>query len=216
MGAAGWCRLAPVADVSTLAKVGAVFYVGLVLVVLAGLCWGVARRDVMLLRLIVVGVGVFQVAHFSEHTQQMVGLIGRPGVVAMTPWADGLAAGLASFVGREHEVGMEFLHLAGDSIYMAGLLALLMVHHLARRDRPLSRWAAGFQGVHLVEHVFLVTTVLAYGRPLGMSTLFGHAGVNFRVTWHFVMNAAGSACWLADAVPWVRVRHERRMMRWAV
>lgn len=49
------------------------------------------------------------------------------------------------------------------------------------------------QGIHLVEHVALTATTIAFGTAIGISTLFGFAsgawGSSYRVWFHFLLNS---------------------------
>lgn len=114
----------------------------------------------------------------------------------MTPWAHALALGLSRLVGRPTDAtaGMELLHLVGNSITAAALLAAV----IALRAAPWARWVrlgAGLQGFHLAEHATLTVSWLVVHRAIGMSTGFGliPAGPwlwSYRVWWHFLVNLA--------------------------
>lgn len=150
-------------------------------------------------RLAIGGVA-FQVFHVAEHLLQVGYWMMHPSQAPwLTPWA---AAGrdiLATGVGGEAAGGAELLHLLGNGIFMAGLLALAV---LVRRQPAKSkvaqpnwalRGALWSQGFHTVEHVLLTTTWLTGGTALGFTNLFGAvpggaAGATTRVWVHFAIN----------------------------
>jgi hypothetical protein len=93
---------------------------------------------------------------------------------------------------RQMMLGMEVLHLIGNSIFLATILGVWALTH--------SRWAKYafvIEGLHLCEHIALFLTAYYIGKPIGVSTLFGQsayllgskeAAVGYRVSWHFAMN----------------------------
>lgn len=145
----------------------------------------------------------FQIGHFGEHAFQFIvwclgdlsQICGRD-----TPWAswwvkDGIAA-VGGYVvpgappARLAMIGLEVLHLIGNTIFLTALIALYLW-------MPSSwvKWACFIEGFHLYEHIMLTTTAIYLGKPIGLSTLFGAVGgmekeaaVGIRVSWHFVMN----------------------------
>jgi hypothetical protein len=146
---------------------------------------------------------MFQVGHFAEHAFQfIVWLLGdlsnicgrdKPWMSAPALW---LSESLGSLVAptaagpRRMMLGMEVLHLMGNSIFLIGLVALYYVvpHRLVK-------WACFIETFHLYEHLMLTVSAVFIGKPVGMSTLFGaafafdkEAMVGIRVTWHFLMN----------------------------
>ncbi len=143
-----------------------------------------------------VGVGglTFQVVHFLEHTLQAGYWMGHTSQPPwLTPWA---AAGrdMLAFGGNPG-TGTELLHLIGNVIFFAGLVALcnLVYGYGARlRDVPALAGALWVQGFHVFEHLLLTGTYLVAGRALGFSTLFGalEGAVlgGTRVWWHFTIN----------------------------
>lgn len=147
---------------------------------------------------------VFQVGHFAEHAFQFaVWLLGDLSNICGrdTPWMSAWAAELVRQIGvllfplaeapRRMMLGMEVLHLIGNSIFLVGLAAL----YYCLPSRWV-RWALYIEGFHLYEHIMLTTTAFFVGKPIGLSTLFGAASVigdrefavGVRVSWHFVMN----------------------------
>jgi hypothetical protein len=153
----------------------------------------------------VAGLGLlFQVGHFAEHAFQFaVWVLGDLSNICgrdtpwMSPWVTELVrqTGLLLFPkadeGRRMVLGMELLHLVGNSIFLVGLASL----YYCVRSKWV-RWAFYIETFHLYEHIMLTATALFIGRPIGLSTLFG--GVNVlgdrefavgcRVIWHFAMN----------------------------
>jgi hypothetical protein len=151
------------------------------------------------------GLGLlFQIGHFAEHAFQFVvwllgdwsNICGRD-----TPWMSPWVTGLVNTVGtylfpaaeakRQMMMGMEILHLIGNSIFLTSLAAL----YYCLRSKWV-RWALIIEGFHLYEHLMLTTSAYFIGKPIGLSTLFGGApmlgspefAVGYRVTWHFAMN----------------------------
>lgn len=179
---------------------------------------------------ILVSLGVtFQVGHFAEHAVQfMMWVFNDRNTPWMSPWAMWLSHQLGCITVRMSEqlcggmnvakyqmmVGMEVLHIIGNSIFLGTLFGIyrLMPGKWMRR-------ALYVEGFHLVEHLMLTTSVLYFQRPLGLSTLFGHSlalfgqqgAVGYRVFWHFGMNLIPSAFmmmammrkikWSSPAVP---------------
>jgi hypothetical protein len=153
----------------------------------------------------VAAVGLlFQVGHFAEHAFQFVvwvlgdlsNICGRD-TPWMSPWASELVRqiGLVLFptedMARRMMLGMEVLHLIGNSIFLGSLACL----YYCVRSKWV-RWAFYIEAFHLYEHIMLTATAYFVGKPIGMSTLFGginvigdrEFAVGFRVSWHFAMN----------------------------
>lgn len=158
---------------------------------------------------IMVGLGLaFQVGHFVEHALQFAvwasgnypwirtNFCGRnlpymsPPATAMVHW---LGAHLfpADAPARQMMVGMEVLHLIGNTIFLATIAGFLRLF-----PGRLVRCALAIEGAHMVEHIALTLTAYYVGKPIGLSTMFGHAqawwgveaAVGLRVTFHFLMN----------------------------
>ena len=147
---------------------------------------------------------LFQVGHFAEHAVQFVvwvlgdlsNICGRD-TPWMSAWATDLVRrlGLALFptadAARRMMLGMEVLHLIGNSIFLVSLACL----YYCVRSKWV-RWALYIEGFHLYEHILLTATAYFVGKPIGLSTLFGAVNVigdrefavKCRVTWHFAMN----------------------------
>lgn len=147
---------------------------------------------------------LFQVGHFAEHAFQFtVWVLGDLSNICgrdtpwMSPWVTelvrkfGVAVLPAADSARQMMLGMELLHLLGNTIFLASLACLFY----CVRSRWV-RWALYIEGFHLYEHIMLTTTAYFIGKPIGLSTLFGGASiigtrefaVGYRVTWHFLMN----------------------------
>lgn len=162
-------------------------------------------RDLMGVAGMVAILGLmFQVGHFAEHAFQfgvwvlgdMSNICGR-NTPWMSPWVHALVSQAgqllfpASDAPRQMMLGMEVLHLVGNSIFLTSLAAL----YYCIRSKWV-RWAIYIETFHLYEHVMLTATAFFLGKPVGMSTLFGGVSaigdrefaVGCRVTWHFVMN----------------------------
>ena len=158
---------------------------------------------------IFVGLGLaFQVGHFAEHAFQFgVWACGTYHWVASTfcgrdmPYMSPPLTAAVRYAGallfpadppaRQMMLGMELLHLGGNSIFLATIVGV-------NRLMPSKwvRWAFYIEGFHLCEHLTLFLTAYYVGKPMALSTLFGQAGywfgkegaVGYRVTWHFAMN----------------------------
>ncbi|MBZ9803447.1 DUF6008 family protein [Mesorhizobium sp. ES1-6] len=147
---------------------------------------------------------IFQVGHFAEHAFQFgVWVLGDWSNICgrdtpwMSPWVMnlvdkvGLIVAPAADPARRTMLGMEVLHLIGNGIFLTGLVCLYVC-----LPSKWVRWALYIETFHLYEHIMLTTSAFFVGKPIGMSTLFGAAGVigsrdfavGFRVTWHFAMN----------------------------
>lgn len=146
----------------------------------------------------------FQVGHFAEHAIQFgVWILGDLSNICgrdtpwMSPWATELVRGIglvlfpAADAARRMMLGMEVLHLVGNSIFLVALMSLYFCV-----PSKWVRWAVYIESFHLYEHVMLTVTAYYVGKPIGLSTLFGAANVigerefavGCRVGWHFVMN----------------------------
>jgi hypothetical protein len=144
----------------------------------------------------------FQVGHFAEHAFQFgVWILGDLSSICGrdTPWMSPWVTEFVRYVGgffpaanapRQMMLGMEVLHLIGNSIFLTSLACL----YYCVRSKWV-RWAIYIETFHLYEHISLTATAYFIGKPIGMSTLFGgvsgldrEAAVGVRVSWHFVMN----------------------------
>lgn len=144
------------------------------------------------------GAVVFQVVHALEHVLQLGYWFGHARQPPwMTPWAMPAAHGFADLGGPSPmALGMELLHLVGNSIFLVGLVTLAILVKIcapgssAARTTRIALW---LQGLHLVEHVALTSTLVWAGRPIGLSTFFGLVDPGpllwtYRVWWHFLIN----------------------------
>jgi len=144
---------------------------------------------------------VFQVVHFVEHLGQLGYWLGHPAEAPwLTPWAAEGRDALA--IGGETALGNELLHLLGNLIFLAGLIALAALCRRAGRtadDFPDLRAALVIQGFHVGEHVALTTTTAIYGNAIGLSTFLGlvsgPAMTSYRVWFHLLINLI--ATWYA-------------------
>jgi len=154
---------------------------------------------------IAAGLGLlFQIGHFAEHALQFaIWVLGDLSTICgrATPWMSPWATELVREIGlvvvpdadpqRRMMLGMEVLHLIGNSIFLVGLACL----YYCVRSRWV-RWALYIETFHLYEHAMLTASAFFVGKPIGLSTLFGGANVigdrefavGCRVSWHFVMN----------------------------
>jgi hypothetical protein len=154
----------------------------------------------------VVGGVALQGFHSLEHVVQVV-FWGRDPYAApyMSPLAKQAAAGLESIAANTFgfrgipTLGMELLHLVGNTLFLLGVLSLLIGIPFSNR-RGAATIAFVFEGTHLLEHVVLTSTVLNGSPAWGSSTLFANlSGAQLsthRIWWHLVMNVAALALFL--------------------
>lgn len=163
---------------------------------------------------------LFQVGHFAEHAFQFaVWILGDLSNICgrdtpwMSPWVTELVrqAGMLLFptsdAARRMMLGMEALHLVGNSIFLAGLVSLFYCV-----PSKWVRWALYIEAFHLYEHIMLTATAYFTGKPIGLSTLFGGVGVlgdrefavGCRVTWHFAMNLLPMPFAMAGVMDYLR------------
>ncbi len=162
----------------------------------------VTRPMFVFVSMVALGV-IFQVGHFVEHAVQFgVWLSGQHQKAYMSP----VAMTLVHYIGdtlfptatmpRQMAMGMEVLHLIGNTIFLVtigGLCYLIPGKQV--------RMALYIEAFHLVEHLLLTYTTVYLAKSIGMSTLFGYAttlgglefAVGYRVSWHFVLNLIPSA-----------------------
>jgi hypothetical protein len=151
---------------------------------------------------LVYGTVAFQFVHTVEHFLQTGFWIRRPySLPWLSPWALSAQKGLTTLFDSQARVqsGNEILHLLGNGIFFAGLVAI--VHALrragtAKKDRRYAVWAFWAEGIHMSEHVVLTLTWYLFGVPRGISTLFGLTykmqapwASGIRILWHFAANA---------------------------
>lgn len=163
-----------------------------------------ARSSARAVLLVAAGGLAFQVVHALEHVLQLGYWVAHPLQAPwLTPWAAAGRDVLAVATDGQAAGGSELLHLLGNLIFLGGLVALAVWHARTGRDsgsRAL-RWALAVQGVHVAEHLLLVTTWVLTGQATGFTTLFGAVAVGtapahaVRVLSHFALNAV--ATWVA-------------------
>jgi hypothetical protein len=137
---------------------------------------------------------VFQLVHFIEHVAQLgYWAMHTSSAPWLTPWA--MAGRELLVVDGTPASGNELLHLVGNLIFLAGVLALAGLVPRARRwtgEIPFLKPAILLQGAHVIEHVLLTGTYLASGEAIGFTTVFGLAdgafGSTLRVWAHFLLN----------------------------
>ncbi|CAN5831567.1 hypothetical protein BH23ACT10_BH23ACT10_25030 [soil metagenome] len=170
------------------------------------------RTDRWLLLAFAGGLG-FQVLHGAEHLLQLGYWFARPTAAPwLTPWAAFGRDLLATTTDGQPTTGAELLHLIGNAVFLAALVAGALAVRRMPHTRGIGPWlrrTLWLQGYHVVEHVSLTATWLLVGAPIGASTLFGAltpgtvAGGTTRVWIHFVINAV--ATWWA-ILAWRDVR----------
>lgn len=152
-----------------------------------------ARGRHVLLAVAAAGIG-FQLVHFAEHLLQVAHWVLHPTSHPwLTPWAAAGVDGLAALTDGRHSTGMELLHLLGNAIFLAGLVATLALLGRSRTPRRLvvTSW---LQAAHLAEHVVLAATAMLAGEAIGVTTAFGAVAagspgaVALRVWAHFALN----------------------------
>jgi hypothetical protein len=181
---------------------GATALIILAAAVIAGLAAGlVTKRWRSALIATAVTGGVFQLAHFAEHLAQSgYWTAHRDQAPWMTPWAQALADSFGGLAPGTPSFGMEALHLAGNAIFLAGAVAILVVvtrYGPVAARRP-ARLGVVVQAVHVAEHVGLTVSVLVAGRAYGLSTLLGSLDPgpglwSYRILWHLTINATATA-----------------------
>jgi hypothetical protein len=193
---------------------GAIALVALLGVVAACLAVGVGRRWAVILA---VGAGagaLFQLGHFAEHVAQAGYWVAHRGDAPwMTPWANALADSFQRIAPGAPGFGMEALHLVGNTIFLAGAVAILAV---VTRDAPVqshrpARLGVWVQTAHVVEHVALTVSVLLAERAIGVSTLFGGLDPGpwlwtYRIWWHLAINATATLLLVTATIRWRRQR----------
>ena len=164
----------------------------------------VIGRKVKLAALLAVigGVGL-QTFHSFEHLIQGYFWARDPLAPGyMSPIAKKAATGLESIasstfgISGRSTLGMELLHLVGNTLFFLGIVALVIgVGFNAKR--PAAKYALAFEGIHLLEHVALTITTVAGYPAWGSSTLYGNLSGSqlstHRIMWHLVMNVAALA-----------------------
>lgn len=145
----------------------------------------------------------FQVIHVLEHLLQLSFWALRPEDKPwLSSWAAGTADGLQYFcslvpiAGTPTSLGVEMLHLTGNVVFLGALTAWQVAMRSENRTIRALTIAERVQLFHVVEHVVLVGSLLAFDKALGLSTAFGAidgaALVALRVWFHFTINAVAT------------------------
>lgn len=139
---------------------------------------------------------LFQYGHFVEHIiQASAWLSGYTQTPYMTEFGHRLSGwlGTAFFDGasveRIQRLGMELLHLIGNTVFFLGTLGLWFLF----RTR-ITIIALAVQSFHMFEHISLTLSSVFIDKAIGLSTLYGmpmsnFTSVTYRVWWHFSFNA---------------------------
>ncbi|MGH3992106.1 MAG: DUF6008 family protein, partial [Pseudonocardiaceae bacterium] len=188
---------------------GVILLTAFFVVLVGGVAVLVAIAGTPVRRVVFLGLGAaagaaaaFQVGHFVEHIAQAGHWLTHPGERPwMTPWGAALAAGLARLDAHNPAQGMELLHLIGNAIFLAGVLALVLVARTVAAGgaaHRAARWCLWVQGAHVIEHMLLTATVATGGKAIGLSTMFGMldpgpALWTYRIWWHFAVNLVATA-----------------------
>jgi hypothetical protein len=188
---------------------------GIGLVVLAWAAWVRPQRRRAMVAFLAAGGLTFQALHMAEHIVQLgVWLWAPDRPPFLTAWAEAGRDQLA--VGGHTALGDELLHLGGNLVFLLGLVALAALVGWRHRVPSLSV-ALVVQGLHVIEHIALTSSLLAVGRSIGVTTLFGALDPGpglwgTRVIAHFGLNTAASA---ATAVALVHLVARGRTRRTA-
>ena len=154
---------------------------------------------------------VFQLVHLIEHVAQLgYWAMHTSSAPWLTPWA--IAGRELLVVDGTPASGNELLHLVGNLIFLAGVLALVGLVFRERQSTseiPFLKPAFLLQGAHVIEHVLLTGTYLAIGEAIGFTALFGLVdgafGSGLRVWAHFLLNLVAT-CFALRAVLEMRRR----------
>jgi hypothetical protein len=206
---------------STVSGLGLAIFAALCVAMVLGSTMTRQRRAFTLLGVVAAGGITFQAVHFLEHGAQLGYWAARPSEPAwISPWALPAVEGLAWLCGPlwDHRpaLGTEMLHLLGNIIFLAAIVAMAML--VRNAGTPIRGiWGLGallaVQSLHVFEHVLLTGSVVVANQAVGFSTLFGQlsgeALVGYRVWFHFVFNLAGTL--LAAAV--LVSLHQQRLLR---
>jgi len=162
---------------------------------------GKARAAEQYFLFLVYGTVVFQVIHTLEHILQAGFWVRHPySFPWLSPWALAAQRGLTTFFDPQARLqsGNEVLHLLGNGVFFAGLVAMVDALKKAGVNKSSRRWATWayyVEGFHLIEHALLTSTWYLFGIPRGVTTYFGLAykfpspwASGNRILWHFVLN----------------------------
>ncbi len=145
----------------------------------------------------------FQVIHVLEHVLQLAFWAVKPESKPwLSSWAAGTADGLAYFCSlvpladQPASIGVEMLHLTGNVVFLGALTAWQVAMRAEQRTIRTLAIAEKVQLFHVLEHIVLVGSLIAFGEALGLSTAFGAAEgttlVALRVWFHFTINAVAT------------------------
>ena len=148
------------------------------------------------------GVGL-QTFHSIEHVIQGYFWARDPLAPGyMSPLAKKAATGLESIasstfgISGRSTLGMELLHLVGNTLFFLGIVALVIGAGFKAKQTA-AKYALAFEGIHLLEHIALTATTVAGFPAWGSSTLYGNLSGSqlstHRIMWHLVMNLAALA-----------------------
>lgn len=163
------------------------------------------------------GLG-FQIFHAGEHVAQVAHWSTNPSAAPwLSPWAETGAHTLATVSDGRQATGEELLHLLGNLLFLAGLIAaFVLAERLKGRGRTLLRFAVWVQVAHVAEHVLVTATWLATGTPRGVTTGFGtlaaipEVGVVVRIWAHFALNLVATVPAISGALMvWYDARSRR-------
>lgn len=177
----------------------------------AGLVWTWRTRPQQ--RRTVVGVVAagglgFQALHVLEHVVQAGAWVAAPEQPPfLTPWATAGRDALA--LGGDIALGTEVLHLAGNVVFLVGLLAFgaLVRGHAGSRTRRSLHLALVVQALHVAEHVALTATAATAGTAVGVTTVFGllengPALWTLRVNAHLTLNTIATVAAAVSVLAW--------------
>jgi hypothetical protein len=149
---------------------------------------------------------LFQIFHTVEHIIQMY----RWGISPysppyMSPVAKTAAKQLESSFANTFNItgipniGMELLHLVGNSIFLTGGI-VLFYSPIFKKIKSYALYPVLFEGLHLAEHISLTFFAASKKSAWGSSTLFnllsGPQLTTHRIVWHFIMNVLALAFYL--------------------
>ncbi len=145
---------------------------------------------------------VFQVIHALEHFLQFAIWFTDRETPWLSSWAAGTAEGLQYFCSlvpladTPTSIGVEMLHLTGNTIFLGALTAWQVAMRRTGRNITALNIAEKVQFFHVAEHLLLVVSLIGFGEAMGISTGFGVLSgttlVAVRVWFHFAVNAVAT------------------------
>lgn len=150
----------------------------------------------------------FQMFHLLEHSFQVYFWAKEPNDTWLSTVALQTAHGLNQYCSlimptgtdRQFKVGLEVLHLLGNTIFLCGIIALGMVMRRGSASEEFGHTSYGtsirkaqfWETIHVVEHVVLTFTIVLTGRARGLSSLGGFVDgapvLAWRVWFHFILH----------------------------